>query len=224
MKFILACACFYIAATVTTTKEKADLLIYNAHVCTVDSDFAIAEAFAVKEGKIIDVGKSTDLLKKYDAAIKVDAKGKFIFPGLIDAHAHFVEYGLSLQNADLVGTTSWDEVLNRLKLFSEKNKEEWIIGNGWDQNDWTIKEFPSNKKLNEIFPGRPVILSRVDGHAVIASKKALELAGITAGDKISGGEIEVKNGELTGILIDNATSLVYKKFHQTLKKKLRLHY
>ncbi|MEO8111206.1 MAG: amidohydrolase [Ginsengibacter sp.] len=221
MKFLLSFACFLIVTATIQAKEKADLLIYNAHVYTVDSDFTIAEAFAVKAGKIIDVGKSDNLLNKYDAVTKIDAKGKFIFPGLIDAHAHFVEYGLSLQNADLVGTTSWEEVLARLKLFSEKNKEDWIIGNGWDQNDWEIKEFPTNEKLNELFPGRPVILSRVDGHAVIANKKALDLAGIAAGDKISGGEIEVKNGELTGILIDNATSLVYKKIPSDSKEKIK---
>ena len=152
--------------------------MYNAHVYTIDKNFTITEARAVREGKISDGGTSADLLGRYEAAITIDAKGKYIFPGLIDAHAHFVEYGMSLQNAGLVGTTSWDEVLNRLKLFSEKNKEGWLLANGWDQNDWKMKEFPINEKLNELFPDRPVILSRVDGHAVIANKKALELAGI----------------------------------------------
>ncbi|MDQ6762391.1 MAG: amidohydrolase family protein, partial [Bacteroidota bacterium] len=210
MKFILACVCFFIVTT-ATSKDKADLLVYNAHVYTIDNNFTITEAIAVREGKIIDVGKSADLLDKYEATTTIDAKGKYLFPGLIDAHAHFVEYGLSLQNAGLVGTTSWPQILDKLKTFSVKNKNGWIVGNGWDQNDWKVKEFPNNEKLNELFPGRPVILSRVDGHAAIANKKALELAGIKPGDKLTGGEIEVKDGKLTGILIDNATSLVYSK-------------
>ncbi|MDQ6890885.1 MAG: amidohydrolase family protein, partial [Bacteroidota bacterium] len=194
------------------TKQNVDLLVYNAIVYTVDPNFKKAEAFAVDKGKIIEVGTSKDLQNKYDAKEELNAEGKYIFPGLIDAHAHFLSYGLGLQNADLVGTKSWDEVLEKLKSFSTKNiKEEWLIGNGWDQNDWAVKEFPTNEKLNELFPDRPVILSRVDGHAAIANKKALELAGIKAGDKLEGGEVEVRNGMLTGILIDNATELVYSK-------------
>ena len=108
----------------------------NATVYTVDSNFSKAEAFVVDKGKIIEVGNTKDLQKKYDAKEKLNAKGKYIFPGLIDAHAHFLEYGLGLQNADLVGTNSWDEIIEKLKTFSAENKEGWIVGNGWDQNDW----------------------------------------------------------------------------------------
>src|SRR5205085_1448104 len=137
--------------------------------------------------------------------------GKFIYPGFIDAHAHFVGYGNSLQRVNLVDTKSWDEVLERTKKFANKNPGGWVLGRGWDQNDWDIKEFPDNKKLSELFPDRPVMLTRIDGHAAIANKKALEIAGVKPGQKLTGGEIEVKNGELTGILIDNATDLVSSK-------------
>ncbi len=211
MKVLLAVILFFIVSSSITTKQKADLLVFNATVYTIDFKFATAEAFVVTDGKIIDVGTTRDLREKYDAKEELNAEGKYIFPGLIDAHAHFFEYGLGLQNLDLVGTNSWDEIIEKLKSFSEKNKDGWIIGNGWDQNDWVVKDFPTNEKLNELFPDRPVILSRVDGHAVIANKKALDLAGVKAGDKLTGGEVEVKNGVLTGILIDNATSLVYSK-------------
>jgi len=207
-------SCFIIFLFILSScnkKEKADLLVFNATVYTVDSSFSKAEAFVVNKGKIVEVGNTADLQKKYDAKEQLNAEGKYIYPGLIDAHAHFVEYGLGLQNADLVGTTSWEDVLQKLKLVAEKNKEGWIIGNGWDQNDWAVKEFPTNEKLNELFPDRPVILSRVDGHAAIANKKALELAGIKAGKKLDGGEVEVQKGKLTGILIDNATGLVFSK-------------
>jgi len=192
-------------------KQKADLLIHNATVYTVDSSFSIKEAIAIKDGKIIETGKSADLLNKYDATEKLDAAGKFIYPGFIDAHAHFLAYGLGLQTADLVGTNSWDDILQKLKTFATENKEGWLIGRGWDQNDWDTKDFPSNDKLNELFPDRPVLLSRIDGHAAIANKTALDIAGIKEGDKLTGGDIEVKNGKLTGILIDNAIDLVSSK-------------
>ncbi len=192
-------------------KQKIDLLVYNATVYTVDSSFSKAEAIAVQKGKIVAVGNSNDLLNEFDPEEKIDAQGKFIFPGFIDAHSHFLDYGLGLNQADLVGTGSWDDVLDRVKKFSAENKEGWIVGNGWDQNDWPVEHFPDNGKLNELFPDRPVILSRIDGHAAIANNKALELAGVKAGDKLEGGEVEVVNGKLTGILIDNATSLVYSK-------------
>jgi predicted amidohydrolase YtcJ len=191
-------------------QQKIDLLIYNATVYTVDKNFSIKEAVAVNNGKIIATGATKDLQKKYDAKEEIDAHNKFVYPGLIDAHAHFLEYGLDLQKVNLVGTTSWDEIIGKLKSYAEKNKEGWLTGSGWDQNDWTKKNFPTNEKLNELFPERPVVLTRVDGHAVIANKKALEISGIKEGDTISGGEIETINGELTGILVDNAQELVYR--------------
>ena len=189
-------------------KTKVDLLVYNATIYTVDATFSTAEAMAVKDGKIIEVGRTTDLQNKYDAKEKLDAQGKFIFPGFIDAHAHFFGYGNSLQNADLVGTESWDAIIDVLKKFAATHPEGWLQGRGWDQNDWAVKDFPTNDKLNELFPDRPVLLTRVDGHAAIANKKALEIAHVKAGDKLVGGDIEVKNGKLTGILVDNAVGLV----------------
>ncbi len=194
-----------------SSKTKVDLFVYNATIYTVDSSFSVAEAMAIKDGKIVEVGKTADLQNKYDAAKKLDAQGKFIYPGFIDAHAHFVGYGNSLQRANLVGTNSWDEVIEKTKQFAAENPNGWLLGRGWDQNDWTTKEFPTNDKLNELFPDRPVMLTRVDGHAAIANQKALEVAGVKAGDKLAGGDIEVKNGKLTGILVDNATGLVSSK-------------
>jgi predicted amidohydrolase YtcJ len=192
-------------------KTKIDLIIHNAKVYTVDSIFSTAEAIAIKDGKIIATGKSKDILKEYDSKETINAKGKFIYPGFIDAHTHFYNYGLGLQTANLVGTTSWEEIIEKLKVFAAENKEGWLIGRGWDQNDWTLKEFPSNEKLNEMFPNRPVMLTRIDGHAAIANQKALGIAGIKAGYKLTGGEIELKNGMLTGMLIDNAVKLVSSK-------------
>jgi len=192
-------------------KKQADLLIYNATIYTVDSSFSLAEAMVVSDGKILAVGKSEELQQQYNAKEKVDAQQKFIYPGFIDAHAHFLSYGLGLQRANLVGTNSWEEILNTLTSFSKEVTEGWLIGRGWDQNDWTIKEFPTKDALDSLFPDRPVFLTRVDGHAAIANQKALDLAGVKAGDKLTGGDILTKNGKLTGVLIDNAVDLVSDK-------------
>src|SRR5688572_23633799 len=183
MRKILSIAAM--AVLLFSCSQKADLLIYNARVYTVDSAFSIAEAIAIKNGKIAAVGTTKDLSDKYDAAEKVDAGGKFIYPGLIDAHAHFYRYGLGLQTADLVDTKSWEEIISRLQSFAQQNAEGWLIGRGWDQNDWAIKEYPNRNRLDSLFPDRPVLLTRVDGHAAVANGKALELAGMRTGMKVT---------------------------------------
>ncbi|WP_395625767.1 amidohydrolase [Daejeonella sp.] len=203
-----------------SSQKSVDLIVHNAKVYTVDNQFTVAEAFAVKDGKILEVGASKDILSKYQGET-LDAEGNAIFPGFIDGHAHFYGYGAGLQNANLVGTKSWDEILEKLKAFSIENPEGWIIGRGWDQNDWPTKEFPDNQKLNELFPNRPVILSRVDGHAAIANKFALDLAGLKPNQKIEGGEIETVQGKLTGILVDNAEGLVVSKIPAPSAKQIR---
>ncbi len=193
------------------TKEKVDLLVYNGTIYTVDSSFSSKEAMVIKDGKIVETGTTAELQKKYSAAESIDAQGKFIYPGFIDAHAHFVGYGLGLQTVNLVGTGSWQEIIDKLKAFAAANPDGWLIGRGWDQNDWAVKEFPDNKLLNELFPDRPVFLTRVDGHAAIVNQKALDAAGVKAGYQLTGGDVEIKNGQLTGLLIDNAVDLVSAK-------------
>jgi predicted amidohydrolase YtcJ len=207
----LAANLFLIVFLSGSSKLSVDLMIYNATIYTVDSSFSVAEAMVVKDGKIVEVGKEKELLNKYEPKEKLDAQGKFIYPGFIDAHAHFVGYANSLGRANLVGTKSWDEVVEITKKFATENKNGWLLGRGWDQNAWDTKQFPENEKLNQLFPDRPVLLTRVDGHAAIANQKALDIAGVKPGDKITGGVIEVKNGKLTGILIDNAVGLVSSK-------------
>lgn len=202
-------------------KEKADLLVYHATIYTVDSSFTTAEAMVIKDGKILATGKQDELEKKYEATEKLDAGGKYIYPGFIDAHAHFVGYGLSLQTVNLVGTGSWEEVVARTKEFAQQNPEGWITGRGWDQNDWTVKEFPDKEALDTLFPERPVLLKRIDGHAAIANQKALDIAGIKAGDTLSGGEIQEQEGSLTGILIDNAVDLVSDKIPTATPEQLK---
>lgn len=208
--------------------QDADLLVYNARIYTVDSVFSTAESMVLKEGKILALGTTAELEGKYKAKEKLDAGGKFIYPGFIDAHAHFVGYGMGLQTANLVGTTSWQEIIGKMRAFAAEHtipgdtaRKGWLIGRGWDQNDWISKEFPGNDELNRLFPDRPVLLTRIDGHAAIANQQALDIAGIKPGHLLTGGEVEVKNGRLTGILIDNAIDLLNARIPAPSKEEFR---
>lgn len=212
--------CFFLLIS-CSDKESVDLLLINAKVYTVDSAFSVTEAIAVKDGRIVATGTSADLQEKYEAKETVDAAGQYVYPGFIDAHAHFMGYAQSLQNVDLAGTESWQAILDRLQEFAKNHPEGWITGRGWDQNDWPVKEFPNNSELNRLFPDRPVLLGRVDGHAAIANEAALTIAGIKPGQKLTGGDIEVKNNQLTGILIDNAIDLVSMHIPPSDKNSLR---
>lgn len=205
----------------SSKKEKADLILHNGVVYTVDSSFTVAEAFAVLDGKIIAVGSNSEILSKYESKEMMDAEGKAVFPGFIDAHCHFLGYGTGLQRVDLVGTKSFDEVLQRCIDFNKNKKSDWLLGRGWDQNDWEVKEFPDRKKLDSLFPNTPVILRRVDGHAAIANGEAIRRSGITEKSTITGGLFEVKNNQLTGILIDNAIGEVEKVIPPSNKEELR---
>lgn len=206
-KLLIAAAWLMLASC---GREQVDLIVHHAVIYSVDSNFSVSEAMAIKDGKVLELGTNESLLKKYKTKEQFDAQGQAIYPGFIDAHAHFVGYGRGLFQADLFGTQTWDETVARVKAFADEHPDlPWIIGRGWDQNRWPGKSYPTNDALNKLFPDKPVVLTRVDGHASIANQKALELAGIEAGQTIVGGAIEVKDGRLTGVLIDNADNKVY---------------
>ncbi len=196
-------------------KQEVDLIVTDAKVYTVDSEFSVKESFAVKDGKFVQVGTSEEILSKYKSNQVIDLNGKFVYPGFIDAHSHFYGYCMTLLQANLRGTKSFDEILDIIKAHDEKYKSDWVVGRSWDQNDWENKEFPTKEKLDELFPEKPVYLTRVDGHAAIVNSKALELAGITSKTFVAGGKIYLQNGEPTGVLIDNAMDLVYKLIPDT---------
>lgn len=198
-----------IIAISCTEKQQADVLVINANIYTVNPDFEKATSFAVKDGKFIEIGTPSDLIKKYEATQTIDAQGKTILPGLIDAHCHFYGLGQNLQVVDLVGTTSYDEVLERVSAFAKANPTTTFLrGRGWDQNDWEVKEFPTKEKLDILFPEVPVALERVDGHAYLVNQKALDLAGITLTTEVEGGEIVKEDGKITGVLVDRPQELV----------------
>ena len=203
--FLIAVLCYNCAPE----KISADLLVKNATIYTVNESFDTANAFVVKDGKILEVGIKPELELKYKAENTYDAEGATIVPGLIDAHAHLYNLGVTQQQVDLVGTTSYEEVLERVQQFHDEKNTNYILGRGWDQNDWEVKEFPTRKALDSLFPEIPVALTRIDGHAMIANSKALEMASITSETKMEGGEVVLDStGALTGILVDTPMALV----------------
>jgi predicted amidohydrolase YtcJ len=189
--------------------QRVDLIVHHAQIYTVNNDFATAEAMAIQDGKIIAVGTNDDILKEYKSDSVVDAAGAIIYPGFVDAHAHFMGYGQSLYAVDLMFIPSWEEAITRVKDFAVKHPGKgWIKGRGWDQNRFPGKAFPTNAELNILFPDRPVLLERVDGHASVANDFALNLAGVKPGQTIEGGQFTMQNGKLTGLLVDNAVGVV----------------
>ncbi len=211
---------FLITMTISCSKkEKADTIIINANMYTVNNNFELAEAFAIKDGKIIDVGTTLQIQSKYASTYVNDVKGKTIIPGFIDAHCHFYGLGLQQQKVDLTGTKSFEEVLQKIIDFQKEKNVAYITGRGWDQNDWEIKEFPTKEKLDELFPNTPVSITRIDGHALLANQTAIDLAGVTINTPFSGGEILQKEGKLTGVFIDNPMELIEVKIPEPSKKE-----
>lgn len=237
----------------SSAKVEVDTILHHATIYSVDSLFTIYESIAIKDGKIVELNTDKTILQKYGSKNTIDLDGKAVFPGFIDAHCHFYSYGKGLNELNLVGTKSFEEVIERTiafakerNMFPETNnnklkkitaEEDWIIGRGWDQNDWENKQYPDRMKLDSLFPNTPVILQRIDGHAALANAAALNLAGINSPEKIKGGTIEsmpwpynetggdrsmLKEGfVLTGILIDNAVDLVTEKIPKPSKQQIK---
>lgn len=186
--------------------SKADVVLHNGLVLTLDDNATEAQAIAVSQGRVLEVGPERAILNKYNADLEVDLMGAVVVPGLMDAHAHFTGFADALGAADLVGTVSQQEVLDRVQAYAALFEEGWVIGRGWDQNDWDSTAFPDrHEALDALFPDRPVLLERVDGHAVWCNAVALERAGVGPDTQIEGGEL-LKNaeGHLTGVLVDRA--------------------
>ena len=190
------------------SKVAAELIVVNGNIYTVDEEFGKAQAFAVANGKFLAVGTNEEITKQYKSDQIIDAQNQTIVPGLIDAHCHFYNYGFDLQELDLVGTKSFKEIVQKIVDFQKEKNRSFILGRGWDQNDWEIKEFPTKDTLDLLFPDTPIALGRIDGHALLVNQKALDLAGINENTKVEGGEIIKVNGKISGVLVDNAEELV----------------
>ena len=154
--FLLTLIFIVMLATSCSSKKKADLVIYNANIYTVNANFDKATALAVKNGKIAAVGSDKDIMECYNAPLKLDLKGRPLYPGFNDGHSHFLGYGIWVSRyANLVGTRSFDEILDILKRFAATNDNFWILGRGWDQNDWENKSYPVNDELTKCFRTEP---------------------------------------------------------------------
>ena len=202
---LLACLCAGSSLAVAQTK-----IIYNANGYTplYKGEVQQFSTLVIKNGKVVKLGGDT-LKNSFPDAKLIDAHGNTLLPGLIDAHGHIIGLGNNLSQLDLRGALSIDEVTNKLKVFAN-NKQGWIIGRGWNQELWQKKQFPTAADLDKVVSDRPIVLSRIDGHAIWVNSKALELAGITANTQSpEGGEI-IKDefGNPTGIFVDKAESLI----------------
>jgi predicted amidohydrolase YtcJ len=189
--------------------EEADLVLHNGRVLTLDGELTVAQAVAVKDGLVVAVGTDQEVRRKYRAKRTIDLKGATLVPGLADAHAHVVGYADGLLRADLVGTASWEEAVGRMTELGVEQREGWVVGRGWDQNDWDDTALPTRALLDAAFPDRPAVCERIDGHAVVANAAALAAAGIGADSRFPGGEVVLgADGQPTGVLIDAAASAV----------------
>ena len=195
-------------ALASCSTEKADLIIHNAKIYTVNDAFDIKSAVAIKDGKFIAIG-GEEILSKYNANDLLDIKGLAVYPGLIDAHCHFYQLGLAQEQVDLRGSKSVEEIIDRINAHLKENNDEVILGRGWDQNLWEEKVFPNKAALDQAFPGKLVILERVDGHAAYVNSEVLNRAKITAKTKVDGGEVILENGTPSGVLVDKASDLAY---------------
>lgn len=189
----------------------ADLVVVNATIHTLDPDRPRAEALAVRDGRIVALGATRAILEAYDPEETIDAAGRAVIPGLIDAHGHVMGLGKALRTLDLVGTGSAGEIAERVRrAAAERDPGAWIVGRGWDQNDWEETGFPTHQILDRAAPENPVWLTRVDGHAGWANKRAMELAGVDAStpDPEGGRIVRGEDGRPTGVFVDNAETLV----------------
>jgi len=188
-------------------ERKVDLIVHNAKVYTSDDNHTDITSFVVDEGRFIEVG-GEELIEKYKSVSVVNARGLPVFPGFIDSHCHLLSLGLKQFEVDLKGTRSFEEIIIKLKNYSSNKKLSVLRGAGWDQNDWEVKDLPNKDSLDILFPNIPVVLSRIDGHAMLVNQKALDMAGISIKTKSIGGEILRRNGKLTGLIIDKPMELI----------------
>ena len=208
----VALAAMHVATVSPAVASPAAGALVNARIHTLDEQRPTADALAWDAaGRIIAVGSKDEVLARNAGAVVHDAHGATVVPGLVDAHAHLMGLGYALMRADLVGARSKAEVIERLQAFAAAlPADAWLLGRGWDQNDWPEKTFPTAADLDAAFPTRPVWLERVDGHAGWANSAAMRQAGRDlSGDwQPDGGLIVRADNQPTGVFVDAATDLI----------------
>ena len=202
-------------SSIVQSAATPDLILHNSRIYTMDAARTTAEAIAIRGDRIARVGTNADVLALRGSATRViDVSGAAIVPGLQDAHGHFTGLGASMQSIDLRGTTSYEQVVGMVRQRAASARAgEWIVGRGWDQNDWSDTQWPTHDLLSAASPNNPVYLTRVDGHAGLANRRALELAGVTnaTADPAGGRLIRGSSNQPSGVLIDTAQALVSSK-------------
>ena len=206
-------------------QRPADLIVTGARIYTVDESRPMAEAMAIRDGRVLFVGsvRGAKALQGPKTQL-LDATGRTIIPGMTDAHAHFLGLGQALRTVDLVGTASYDDVITRVAARARQLPAgSWIIGRGWDQNDWGDTRFPTHDALSRAVPNNPVVLERVDGHAYLANAKAMQLASVTkATQDPAGGRLERdSSGAPTGVFVDNAGAIIDRVVPAPSREELR---
>ncbi|MEE9391826.1 MAG: amidohydrolase [Planctomycetota bacterium] len=205
--------------------DHADLIVVNASILTMADDQSRVEALAVRDGRVMAVGSSAEIEKWVGPKTeRVDAKGRFLMPGFIDSHGHFRGLGQMKRLVDLVGASSYEEVVRRVGEAAKNTpKGTWLKGRGWDQNLWAEKTFPRHQLLSQQTPDHPVLLTRVDGHALLANAVAMKIAGVTRETpNPSGGEIiRDARGNATGVFVDLAERLIHRAMPAATTKEVR---
>lgn len=183
-------------------RSSADLILKNGVIYTADSGFTIYTAMVVNNGKIVELGDDKFILENFSSDSIVDLEGRPVYPGFIDAHSHFYGYADMQRYADLSAMSSFEDLLEYIQNFYQNHPSGWLIGRGWDQNKWPGARFPVNDELNTLFPDIPVVLIRVDGHAVLVNDAAIKLSGLTT-DSISESGMAITNkGKFTGVFLE----------------------
>ena len=201
-----------------TQAEPADLVLRSGKILTLDTAQPEVQALAARNGAIVALGSNADVERFVGSTTQViDLNGQLAIPGFIEGHGHFPGIGENKMNLDLMGTKSWDEIVQMVAQAVEKAKPgQWIIGRGWHQEKWTstpqpsVEGFPTHESLDKVSPNNPVILTHASGHASFANQKALELSGVTPQTRNpDGGEIlKDANGKPTGLLRETASRLI----------------
>lgn len=186
----------------------------NAKVYTVNEKQPVAEAVVIESNKIIFVGTNAEASKMIDSNTEViDLKGKFLMPGFIDNHVHFISGGHYLLGIDLRPAQSTNEFKRILKDYAKQHPGKWITGGYWNHENWEVKDLPTKEMIDEAVADQPVFVERLDGHMGVANSLALKMAGITKDTQSPEGGLIVKDpktGEPTGVLKDNAMNLIYR--------------
>lgn len=205
-------AALALAPCVAGAQAPADLILRNGRIYTVDDAKPFATAMVVRGDRIVFLGSDAEAETfRGRGTAMLDLKGETVLPGFADAHIHVLSVGEALRRVDLAGVTTYEEVVRRVVARSSRMKPgEWILGRGWDQNLFPSREFPTHEALSRVTPGFPVVLTRIDGHALLANAKAMSIAGITARtpDPVGGRIVRDATGNPTGVFIDNAKILV----------------